>query len=141
MEHNVLLGNVAKLKKGDQVLIDTGSFCLPFIAALVSLLKGASYTLHFHDRSPQVIAARRPARSRSGLARIKSFLDRWLYKYAAGIIVENRENAEIARCQTAGLDIPVFFMTEHAVKAEFEHFSVVGDGYFAKIGSRDRFSD
>jgi colanic acid biosynthesis glycosyl transferase WcaI len=95
------------LRKGDKVLVVTTPPSLPFITALASLFKGASYVLLIHDNYPEILIAAKKAKENSFLANTLNYFNRWLYKYAGKIIVCGRDMFELVRKKTYGLDIPV----------------------------------
>ena len=94
-------------KKEDKVLVVTTPPVLPFITALVSLVRGASYTLLLHDNYPEMLIAVGKTRPNSVLARSVEFANRWLYKHAAKIIVVGRDMQSLLVKKTCGLDIPI----------------------------------
>ncbi|MCD9188065.1 MAG: glycosyltransferase family 4 protein [Pyrinomonadaceae bacterium] len=96
-----------KFKKGEQVLVVTTPPSLPFITALASLLKGSQYILLIHDNYPEILVAVKKAKEDSIFVRFLNFCNRWLYKYAAKIIVVGRDMKILVEKKTEGLDIPI----------------------------------
>jgi colanic acid biosynthesis glycosyl transferase WcaI len=93
--------------KGDRVLVVTTPPSMPFIIAFVSLIRGAAYTLVIHDNYPEILIAVDKTKQGSILVRTIEYFNRWLYKYAAKIIVVGRDMRELVERKTAGLDIPI----------------------------------
>lgn len=98
---------LANFRKGDKVLVVTTPPSLPFITALVCLLKGAGYVLLIHDNYPEILIAAKKTRENSFLVRVLNYANRWLYKYASKIIVCGRDMRELVGKKTEGLDVPV----------------------------------
>lgn len=96
-----------KFKKGEQVLVVTTPPSLPFITAFASLLKGSQYILLIHDNYPEILVAVNKAKENSFLVKFLNFCNRWLYKYAAKIIVVGRDMKVLVEKKTEGLDIPI----------------------------------
>lgn len=112
-----------RIKRGDRMLVVTTPPTLPFIAAFAALIKGASFTLLIHDNYPEILVAVNKARENSFRFRALSFANRWLYKYAAKIIVVGRDMIELVAKKTAGLDVPIAFISNWA---ETEDISPAG---------------
>ncbi len=96
-----------RFRAGDRVLVVTNPPAMPFIAATVSLFRGASYTLLIHDNYPEILIAAGKLSENSHVARFMAFFNRWLYKYAAKIIVVGRDMYELVQRKTQGLDVPI----------------------------------
>jgi glycosyltransferase involved in cell wall biosynthesis len=96
-----------RFASGDRVLVVTNPPTMPFIVAAASLFRGASYTLLIHDSYPEILIAVKKMRPGSVAASFLAYLNRWLYKYAAKIIVVGRDMAELTARKTEGLDIPI----------------------------------
>ncbi|MEO8573815.1 MAG: glycosyltransferase family 4 protein [Pyrinomonadaceae bacterium] len=94
-------------RQGDKVLVVTTPPSMPFVVALAALVKGSSYILLIHDNYPEILIAVGKSTPSSILAKTISFFNRWLYKYAAKIIVVGRDMHELLSRKTAGLDIPI----------------------------------
>ena len=94
-------------RTGDRILVVTTPPSLPFIAAIASLCRGASYTLLIHDNYPEILVAAGKTRENSFLTKFIDFWNRWLYKYAAKIIVVGRDMQELVLAKSAGLNVPV----------------------------------
>ncbi len=94
-------------RQGDKVLVVTTPPTMPFVVALASLLKGSSYVLLIHDNYPEILIAVGKSTPNSLVAKTIAFFNRWLYKYAAKIIVVGRDMHDLLARKTAGLDIPI----------------------------------
>ena len=99
------LGN---FRQGDKVLVVTTPPSMPFVVAVAALTKGSSYMLLIHDNYPEILIAVGKSKRDSLLAKTISFFNRWLYKYAAKIIVVGRDMHELLKRKTEGLDVPIF---------------------------------
>jgi len=99
---------------GDRVLVVTTPPALPFIVAVATLFRGASYTLLIHDNYPEVLVATEKVSSDSILVKLMNFSNRWLYKHAARIIVVGRDMKELLERKTAGLDVTIDFIPNWA---------------------------
>lgn len=104
---SVLFLALAKFRKGDEVMVVTTPPTMPFITALASLVRGASHVLLIHDNYPEILVAVNKAKENSLFVRTLGFFNRWLYKYAAKIIVVGRDMKELVAKKTEGLDIPI----------------------------------
>ena len=104
---SVLLHGVRRFRRGDRVLVVTTPPSMPFIVAIASLLRGASYVLLIHDSYPEVLVAVKKMRTDSTTVRTIDFLNRWLFKHARKIIVVGRDMAELVTKKAAGLDVRV----------------------------------
>ncbi len=94
-------------RKGDHILVVTAPPTMPVTTALSALLRGASYTVLIQDSYPEILIAVGSLRKHSLSVGIINFFNRWVYKYAAKIIVMGRDMNELFQQKTAGLDIPV----------------------------------
>jgi len=94
-------------RRGDRVLVVTTPPLMPLIAAFASLLRGAGYTLLIHDNYPEILVAVNKIKKNSYFANAVDFCNRWLYKYAAKIIVVGRDMKELVERKSAGLDVPI----------------------------------
>lgn len=104
---SVFVKALRHFRKGDHVLVVTTPPSMPFIAAIVSLFRGASYTLLIHDNYPEILVAVGKAKPESMFTATVNYCNRWLYKYAARIIVVGRDMRELIEKKTVGLDIPI----------------------------------
>lgn len=104
---SVLISGLRRLRKGDRVLVVTNPPSMPVVVAVAALTKGASYVPLIHDNYPEILIATEKARPNSLVVNVISFVNRWLYKHAAKIIVVGRDMLELVGTKTAGLDIPI----------------------------------
>lgn len=104
---SVFFKALANFRSGDQVLVVTTPPSMPFITALASLIRGASHVLLIHDNYPEILIAVNKAKENSFLVKTLNFFNRWLYKYAAKIIVVGRDMKDLVGKKTEGLDIPI----------------------------------
>jgi hypothetical protein len=68
---------------------------MPFIVAIASLTKGASYTLLIHDSFPESAIAVGILDRGGVAAKVIDMLNRWLYKNAARLIVVGRDMKQL----------------------------------------------
>jgi colanic acid biosynthesis glycosyl transferase WcaI len=94
-------------RRGDRVLVVTNPPSMPFVVGVAALAKGASYTLLIHDNYPEILVAAGKSKPDSILSTSISFFNRWLYKFAAKIIVVGRDMHELLTKKTSGLDVPI----------------------------------
>ncbi|HEV8592770.1 MAG TPA: glycosyltransferase family 4 protein [Pyrinomonadaceae bacterium] len=104
---SVFIKALRNFGKGGRALVVTTPPSMPFIVAVASLIRGVGYTLVIHDNYPEILIAVGKAKPGSTLVRTIEYLNRWLYKYAAKIIVVGRDMRELVERKTAGLDIPI----------------------------------
>lgn len=107
-------------QKGDKILVVTTPPSLPFITAFASLLRGGSYVLLIHDNYPEILIAVGKTSENSFLVKILDFFNRWLYKYAAKIIVVGRDMQKLVEKKTKGLDIPIEYIPNWAELEQVE---------------------
>ena len=101
-------------QKADKILVVTTPPSLPFITAFASILRGGSYILLIHDNYPEILLAVGKARENSILVRTLDLSNRWLYKYAAKIVVVGRDMEKLVEKKTFGLDIPIAYIPNWA---------------------------
>jgi colanic acid biosynthesis glycosyl transferase WcaI len=82
---------IASVRRGDYLLVVTNPPLLPFVAATVAWLRGASLLLLVHDVYPDVLTASGLMERRGFLARRSRQLSRWLYGRARRTIVLGRD--------------------------------------------------
>lgn len=111
---SVFFKAIFNFRKGDKILVVTTPPSMPFIVALASLFRGGSYTLLIHDNYPEILIAVEKTSESSFLVRIIEIFNRWLYKYAAKIIVCGRDMKELVGRKTVGLDIPIVYIPNWA---------------------------
>jgi colanic acid biosynthesis glycosyl transferase WcaI len=104
---SVFLHAVRRLRQGDQVLVVTTPPSMPFIAALASVIRGASYTLLIHDNYPDMLVAVKKLKPDSFTGRVIDHMNRWLFKHARRAIVVGRDMQELVVRKAAGLELKV----------------------------------
>lgn len=107
-------------QKGDKVLVVTTPPSLPFITAMATLARGGSYVLLIHDNYPEILIAVGKLKENSVVVKTLDFLNRWLYKYAAKIIVVGRDMQKLVEKKTSGLDIPIEYIPNWAELEQLE---------------------
>lgn len=136
---SVLVKAVRRLQPGDRVLVVTTPPSLPFITAAAALIRGASYTLLIHDNYPEILVAANKTRRDSLLCRTIDFFNRWLYKYAARIIVVGRDMKELLQSKTAGLDVPIAVIPNWAELETVEPRPREENELLKELGIEDKF--
>ncbi|MEP6704241.1 MAG: glycosyltransferase family 4 protein, partial [Acidobacteriota bacterium] len=126
-------------RQGDKVLVVTTPPSMPFIVALAALVMGSSYILLIHDNYPEILIAVGKSTARSPLAKTISFFNRWLYKYAAKIIVVGRDMHELLIRKTVGLDIPIVTIPNWAELESVEPLPREGNGLLEELGLSEKF--
>ncbi len=111
---SMLFFALRRIRKNDRVLVVTAPPSLPFVSAVASLIKGATYTLLLHDCYPEVLIAVGKLRRDSIPSRLVNILNSWLYKHASKIIVVGRDMNELLQKKTNGLKIPIVFIPNWA---------------------------
>jgi len=135
---SVLIKALTRFKKGDQVLVVTTPPSMPFITALASLIKGASHVLLIHDNYPEILIAVGKSREDSLFVKTLNFLNRWLYKYAAKIIVVGRDMKELVTRKTEGLDIPIVTIPNWAELETVSPAPRESNALLAELGLTDK---
>lgn len=107
LSFSIFLKALFKFKKGDKILVVTTPPSLPFITAFASLFKGSQYILLIHDNYPEILVAVNKAVEDSFFVSFLHFCNRWLYKFAAKIIVVGRDMKVLVGKKTEGLDVPI----------------------------------
>ena len=136
---SVLILGVTRFRAGDRVLVVTTPPAMPFVVALASLTKGASYTLLIHDNYPEILIAAGKTSESSLIVRSLDRLNRWLYKHAARIIVCGRDMKELMTEKTAGLDIPIDFVPNWAELETVSPRSREANELLRELGVEDKF--
>lgn len=135
----VFLKALRNFQKGDRILVVTTPPSLPFIAALASIVRGASYVLLIHDNYPEILVAVGKAGSGSMLVKILNFFNRILYKYAAKIIVVGRDMRELIERKTLGLEIPIEYIPNWAELEQVEPSDRTANELLKELGITDKF--
>lgn len=126
-------------RKGDKVLVVTTPPLMPFIAALASVLRGGSYVLLIHDNYPEILIAAQKTKDNSFLVKFAEFFNRWLYKYAAKIIVCGRDMQKLVERKTSGLDIPIAYIPNWAELEQVAPASREENILLKELGLEDKF--
>lgn len=135
---SVFFTALRNFRRGDRVLVVTTPPTMPFITAIAALAKGAAYTLLIHDNYPEILVAAGKARPGSLFVRFADRLNRWLYKYAAKIIVVGRDMRELIGRKTEGLDIPLATIPNWAELERVEPRPRSGNRLLGELGLGDR---
>jgi len=104
---SVFLRSLVLFKRGDDCMVVTAPPSLPVTNAVACLTKGTRYSLLVQDSYPEILIAVGRARPDSLFVTIVHFFNRFVYKYAARIIVMGRDMKQLFERKTAGLDVPV----------------------------------
>jgi glycosyltransferase involved in cell wall biosynthesis len=136
---SVFLKALKNIKKGDRLLVVTTPPTLPFVAAVGSLVKGGSYTLLIHDNYPEILVAAKKTKPGSIVVRVNQFLNRWLYKYAARIIVVGRDMESLTAQKVHGLDIPIVTIPNWGEVEEVQPAPRKANRLLRQLGLEDKF--
>ena len=96
-----------RFRPGDRVLVVTNPPVMPFLMAAAALFRGSAYTLLVHDNYPEILIAAGKSKESSLFVSGMAYMNRWLYKHAARIIVVGRDMFELMTRKTDGLDVPI----------------------------------
>ncbi len=136
---SVFLTAIRRFAAGDHVLVVTNPPTMPFIVALASLVKGSGYTLLIHDNYPEMLIATKKIRRKSIMANAMAFCNRWLYKYAAKIIVVGRDMRELVERKTEGLDIPIVIIPNWSELETITPAAKKDNPLLAELGLAEKF--
>ncbi len=126
-------------RSGDHVLVVTAPPTLPVTTALAALMKGTSYTLLVQDSYPEILIAVGAARSNSFFVGVVNFFNRFVYKYAAKIIVMGRDMNELFMRKTVGLDVPVVTIPNWADLESIQPTTKDSNPLLKELGISDKF--
>jgi hypothetical protein len=98
----LLLKFFSSLESGEQVYIACGNAAFVFPFALISMFRGASYSLVIPEK-----CFGSGFENRNFFLSPREFLWRWIYKYTRRIFVFNAEMREVLEKKTSGLDVRV----------------------------------
>lgn len=135
----MLFSSIRRFRAGDKVLVVTTPPLLPFVAAISSLVRGASYTLLVHDNYPEILVAVGKTKKGSTFANLIGHLNRWLYKHAARIIVVGRDMQQLMEGKTVGLDIPIVNIPNWAELESVSPEPRSSNALLHELGISDRF--
>ncbi len=136
---SVLLKSLLRFRKDDMVLVVTTPPILPFLAAVSSLVKRASYFLLVHDNYPEVLVAVGKAREDSLLVKLLNRFNRWLYRNASKIVVVGRDMLELMEAKTKGLDVPLRFIPNWAELEQVEPHPRDENELLSDLGIKHKF--
>ncbi len=136
---SIFLKALKRFRQGDRVLVVTTPPNMPFVVALAALTKGAAYTLLIHDNYPEILIACGKTQPGSLLVSVVSYLNRWLYKSAAKIIVVGRDMQELLRAKTDGLDVPITNIPNWSELESVSPADRSGNLLLREIGLSDKF--
>ena len=139
LSFSVFLNALFRFKKGNRVLVVTTPPSLPFVTAFASLVRGASYTLLIHDNYPEILIAAEKTKSESVFVKTLNFCNRWLYKYAGGIIVVGRDMEKLIERKTDGLDIPIKTIPNWAELETVEPSGKATNSLLRELNLTDKF--
>lgn len=126
-------------RKGDRILVVTTPPLLPFISAAASLFRGCAYTLLIHDNYPEILVAAGKSTPNSFVVRTLNRCNRWLYKYAARIVVVGRDMEQLVAQKTFGLDIPITTIPNWAELEAVEPAPRSENQLLRELGLLDKF--
>lgn len=130
---------IRQFKKSDRVLVVTTPPSLPFISAVACLLRGAGYALLIHDNYPEILIAAGKSSENSPIVKIIDYFNRWLYKYAAKIIVVGRDMKTLIERKIEGLDVPVVVIPNWAELETVEPADRNENRLLKELNLSDRF--
>ena len=107
LSFSIFVKALLNFQRNDKVLVVTTPPLLPFIVALASFVRGASFVLLIHDNYPEILVAVGKTGKNSWLVKVLDFFNRWLYSYANKIIVVGRDMQELVESKTRGLRVPI----------------------------------
>ncbi|MBP9664965.1 MAG: glycosyltransferase family 4 protein [Pyrinomonadaceae bacterium] len=136
---SVFLHSLRHFRKGDQVLVVTAPPSLPVTTALAALIKGTSYTLLVQDSYPEILVAVGSAKADSAFVRFVHYVNRWVYKHAAKIIVMGRDMNELFQKKTEGLDVPIVTIPNWADLETIEPLPRDDNALLKELGIEDKF--
>lgn len=100
-----LVRALIEFRKHDVVVVVTNPPILPFLAALVCMLRGATMVLLVHDVYPEVLVAAGYGRPSSPVIRLIQLATRWLYRQSQAIVVLSEDMKSLVRSKV-GSDSP-----------------------------------
>lgn len=136
---SALIAALRHFRRGDRVLVVTAPPTLPFAAAVGALARGADYRVIVHDNYPETLVAAGTFSERSAAARLYQIANRWLYKYAAGLVVVGRDMRILVENKLQGLDVPVHFIPNWAETESVVPEDRSENQLLAELGLTDKF--
>ncbi|MEO7538633.1 MAG: glycosyltransferase family 4 protein, partial [Pyrinomonadaceae bacterium] len=136
---SIFLRSLRLFQGGDKVLVVTAPPSLPVTTTLAALIKGTSLTLLVQDSYPEILIAVGAVRPDSFFAGFVNFFNRWVYKYAAKIIVMGRDMKQLFEKKTTGLDVPIVVIPNWADIETIEPTPRGENALLAELGISDKF--
>jgi colanic acid biosynthesis glycosyl transferase WcaI len=93
---SIFMHAVWLIQESDVVLVVTNPPLLPFLIALVCRLRGSQFLLLVHDAYPEILIVTELVKSDSLFSRLGAWLNQWLYRSAARVIVLGRDMQALA---------------------------------------------
>ena len=100
----LIIKALARIRRGDIVIVVTSPPSVPFIAKFVSYVSRARCILRLEDVYPEILVATGMITSKSSVNRILESLNRWLYRSVDRITVLGRDMRALAEKKT-GADV------------------------------------
>ncbi len=97
---SIFIKALLKIRKQDLVIVATAPPSLPFVIAIACKLVQAKCILRIEDIYPETLIATGITESRSILARLMSFLNRWLYRSVDHITVLGRDMKQLVETKS-----------------------------------------
>lgn len=135
----ILILSLRHFRRGDRVLVVTTPPVLPFMAAAASLFRGSAYTLLIHDNYPEILVAVGKAKAGSLFVSLADRFNRWLFKYAAKIIVVGRDMVDLVARKSDGLDVPIVYIPNWAELETVEPLARAQNPLLKELGLNDKF--
>ena len=131
--------SLKRFNKGDRVLVVTAPPTMPVTTAFAALVRGANYTVLIQDSYPEILIAVGSLKRNSFSANVINFFNRWVYKYAAKIIVMGRDMNELFQNKTKGLDIPIVTIPNWADLETIHPAPREDNSLLKELGISDKF--
>ncbi len=136
---SIFLRSLRFFQKGDQVLVVTAPPSLPVTTAIAALLRGASFNVLVQDSYPEILIAVGATKWNSLFVTFVNFVNHWVYKYAAAIIVMGQDMNELFLRKTAGLDVPVVTIPNWADLESIRPTPREDNALLKELGISDKF--
>ncbi|MBA2401933.1 MAG: glycosyltransferase family 4 protein [Bradyrhizobium sp.] len=91
----IFLSLLAKLQRGDVVLIVTAPFMLPYAAAAAACLKRAGSVLIMHDLYPEVLVMSGLLKPQSVAAKTMRWMNALMFRALSGVVVIGRDTEKL----------------------------------------------
>lgn len=126
-------------RKGDRILVCTAPPSLPFTTTAAALMKGSAVTVLVQDSYPEILEAVGTIKKGSFISRSIDLVNRWVFKYAAGIIVMGRDMQVSFEQKAKGLDPRIFYIPNWADLDEIEPRPRYENELLAELGLTEKF--